>query len=165
MRHCSSSLQKDHLLCSLDFWRRGYRRLKLERSINNLAKRLDRFTTIFVPNKTGLSHWKGRLVIPLEDWIQIRGHLPYRLEYFPNDFDQTLTDMELRYYQYEFECKRKRLEAKRRSDRRLNEEVGYGAICHDSRDNLTDGLGNPIKEAEEVVEEEEQDNEGKYLGL
>jgi hypothetical protein len=53
-------------------------------------------------NRIGLSHWKGRPVIALEDWIQIRGHLPYRLEYFPDDFDQTLTYMELSYYRYEF---------------------------------------------------------------
>ena len=38
----------------------------------------------------------------------------------------------------------------------LNNEVGFGAICHNSRGNLIDGLGNPIKETEEVVEEEEK---------
>jgi hypothetical protein len=139
--------------------------LKLERSIDNLAKRLNRLDpllpTSHVPsgdNRTGLSHWKGRPVIALEDWIQIRGNLPYRLAYFPDDSDQTLTYMELPYYQYEFEHKRRRLEAKRRSDEWLNEEIGYGAICHDSRGNLVDRLGNPNKE-EEVVEEEEQDRD------
>jgi hypothetical protein len=45
------------------------------------------------------------------------------------------------------------------SDGWLNDEAGYGAICHDSRGNLIDGLGNPIKEAEEEVEEEEQDRD------
>jgi hypothetical protein len=140
--------------------------LKLNRSIDNLTKRLNRLDpllpTSHVPssdNRTGLSHWKGRPVISLEDWIQIRGHLPYRLEYFPDDFDQILTYMELPYYQYEFERKKRRLEAKRRSDGWLNEEVGYGAICHDSRGNLIDGLGNPIKEEEEEVQDEEQDRD------
>jgi hypothetical protein len=74
--------------------------------------------------------------------------------------------MELPYYWYEFERKKRRLEAKRRSDGWLNDEVGYGAICHDSRGNLIDGLGNPIKEAEEEVEEEEQDRDEELrLGL
>jgi hypothetical protein len=88
--------------------------LKLNRSINNLAKRLNRLDpllpTSYVPssdNRTGFSHWKGRPVIVLEDWIQIKEHLPYRLEYFPDDFDQTLTYMELPYYRYEFECKKR----------------------------------------------------------
>ena len=56
--------------------------------------------------------------------------------------------MELPYYRYEFERKKRRLEEKRRSDGWLNDEVRYGAICHDSRGNLVDGLGNFIKEAE-----------------
>jgi hypothetical protein len=147
--------------------------LKLDRSIDNLAKRLDGLDPIlhtsYVPssnNRTGLSHWKGKPVIALEDWIQIRGHLPYRLECFPADFDQTLTYMEMPYYQYEFERKKRRLEAKRRSDGWLNDEVGYGTICHDSRGNLVDGLGNPIKEAEEVVDEEEEEQDrGEELRL
>jgi hypothetical protein len=136
--------------------------LKLNRSIDNLAKRLNRLEPLFpishVPSsnkRTGLSHWKGKPVIALEDWIQIRGHLPSRLEYFPDDFDPTLTYMELPYYRYEFERKKRRLEAKRRQDGWLNDEVGSGTICHDSMGNLVDGLGNPIKEGEEVVGEEE----------
>jgi hypothetical protein len=134
--------------------------LKLNRSIDNLAKKLERLDPLplspHVPscnNRTGLSHWKGKPIIALEDWIQNCGQLPSRLEYFPDDFDQTLTYMELPYYRYEFERKKRMLETKRRSDGWLNEEVGYGTICHDSRGNLIDGLGNPIKE--EVVEEEE----------
>jgi hypothetical protein len=116
-------------------------------------------------NKTGLSHWKGKPVIALEDWIQIRRQLPYRLEYFPDDFDQTLTYMELPYYRYEFGRKKRRLEAIRRSDGWLNNEVGFGSICHDSRGNLTDGLGNPIKEEEVVEEEEEEQERDEELGL
>ena len=143
--------------------------MKLNRSIDNLAKSLERLDPpplTPVPssnNRTGLSHWKGKPVIALEDWIQISGQLPSRLEYFPDDFDQILTYMELSYYRYEFERKKRRLEAKRRSDGWSNDEVGYGTICHDSRGNLVDGLGNPIKEAEEVAEEEEkQDREDKF---
>jgi hypothetical protein len=141
--------------------------LKLNRSIDNLAKRVERLDPHPLPphvpssnNRTGLGHWKGRPVIALEDWIQIRGQLSSRLEYFPDDFDLTLTYMELRYYRYEFERKKRRLEARRRSDGWLNDEVGYETICHDSRGNLIDGLGNPIQEAEEVIEEkEDQDRE------
>jgi hypothetical protein len=146
--------------------------LKLNRSIDNLAKRLNRLESLLptshVPssdNRIGLSHWKGKPVIALEDWIQIQGHLRYRLEYFPDDFDQILTYMELPYYRYEFERKKRRLEAKRWSDGWLNDEVGYGTICHDSRGNLVDGLGNPIKEAEEVVEEEEEHDKDEELRL
>ena len=108
---------------------------------------------------------EGKPVIALEDWIQIRGQLSSRLEYFPDDFDQTLTYMELPYYRYEFERKKRRLEAKRRSDGWLSDEVGYGTICHDSRGNLVDGLGNPIKEAEEVIEEEEGQDIDEELKL
>lgn len=140
--------------------------MKLERSIGNLAKRLDRldhlFPTFCIPssnNRTGLSHWKGKPVIALKDWTQIRGQLPSRLEYFPDDFDQTSTYMELPYYRHEFERKKKRLEAKRRSDGWLNDEIGYGPICHDSRGNLVDGLGNPIKEEDEVEDKEKQDRD------
>jgi hypothetical protein len=146
--------------------------LKLERSIGNLAKRLDRLDpllpTSHVPssnNRTSLSHWKGKSIIPLEDWVQIHGHMPSRLEYFPDDFDQTLTYMELPYYRYEFERKKRRLETKRRQDEWLNDEVGYGTICHDSRGNLIDGLGNPIKEAQEIVEKEEEQETGEELRL
>jgi hypothetical protein len=139
--------------------------LNLERAVDNLAKRFDEIDPLgsddafpSSESRTGLSHWKGRPVVALEDWIQIQGHQPYRLEYFPDDFDQILTYMEFPYYQYEFERKKRRLEAKRRSDGWINDEVGYGTICHDSSDNLVDGLGNPIRE-EEVEEEEEQNTD------
>jgi hypothetical protein len=146
--------------------------LKLNRSIDNLAKRLNKLDpllpTSHVPssnNRTGLSHWKDKPIIALEDWIQIRGHVSYRLEYFPDDFDQSLAYMELPYYRYEFERKKRRLETKRRSDGWLNDRVGYGTICHDSRGNLIDGLGNPIQEAEEVIEEEEDQDRDEELRL
>lgn len=141
----------------------------MNKSIDSLAKKLERLDphplSPHVPssnNRTGLSHWKGKPIIALEDWI--RG-LPSRLEYFPDDFDQSLTYMELPYYQYEFEHKKRRLEANRRSNGWLNEDIGYGSICHDSRGNLVDGLGNPIKEAEEVVEEEEGQERDEELKL
>jgi hypothetical protein len=76
-----------------------------------------------------------------------------------------LADMELPYYRYEFGRKKRRLEAIRRSDGWLNNEVGFGSICHDSRGNLVDGLGNPIKEAEEMVEEEEKQDRDEELRL
>jgi hypothetical protein len=65
--------------------------LNLERSINNLAKRLDRLDLVFYSsNKTGLSYWKGKPIIPLEEWIEIRD-TPYALDSFPDDFDQVLS--------------------------------------------------------------------------
>ena len=136
--------------------------MKLDRPIDNLAKRLERLDhllpTFHVPsssNRTGLSHWKGKPVIVLEDWVQIRGQLPSSLEYFPDDFDQTLTYIELPYYRYKFVRKKRRLEAIWRSEGLLN-EVECGTICHDSRGNLVDRLGNPIKDSKAVEEEEEQ---------
>jgi hypothetical protein len=73
--------------------------------------------------------------------------------------------MELPYYRYEFERKKRKLEAKRRSDGWVNDEVGFGSICHDSRGNLIDGLGNQIKEAEEEIEEEEKRDRDDELRL
>jgi hypothetical protein len=146
--------------------------LKLNRSIDNLAKRLERLDPRPLPshvpssnNRTGLSYWKGRPVIALEDWIQIRGQLSSRLEYFPDDFDQTLTYTELPYHRYEFERKKRRLETKRLQDGWLIDGVGYGSICHDSKGNLVDGLGNLIKEAEEEVEEEKEQDRDEELRL
>jgi hypothetical protein len=65
--------------------------LKLERSINNLAKKLDRLYPEFSSdNNTGLSHWKGKPIIPLDKWIEL-SYTPHTLDYFPDDFDQVLT--------------------------------------------------------------------------
>ena len=36
------------------------------------------------------NHWKGKAIIPLNDWIQFRG-TPYALQYFPDDFDDYTT--------------------------------------------------------------------------
>jgi hypothetical protein len=65
--------------------------LDLEISISNISKRLDRFDSLMVPsNKTGLSTWKGRQIIPLDKWIELR-NTSCTLDYFPDDFDQVLT--------------------------------------------------------------------------
>jgi hypothetical protein len=83
--------------------------LNLERSIDNLAKRLDRHDPVFTfSNKTSLSHWKGKPIIPLDEWIEIRD-TPYALDYFPDDFDQDLTYIS----EDEFEQVRQREEVKR----------------------------------------------------
>lgn len=59
--------------------------------VKNLAKRLDRFDSVIPSNnKTSLSHWKGKPIITLDEWIKI-SNTPYALEYFPDDFDRTLT--------------------------------------------------------------------------
>ena len=73
--------------------------------------------------------------------------------------------MELPYYRYEFEREKRRLETKRWSDGWLNDIVGYGAICHDSKGNLVDGLGNPIMEVEEEIEKEEDQDKDEVFRL
>lgn len=65
--------------------------MNLERSVDNLAKRLDRFDPVFeFSNKTGLNYWKGKPIILLEEWLAIR-ETPYVIDYFPDDFDEVLT--------------------------------------------------------------------------
>ncbi len=44
------------------------------------------------------NHWRGKEIIPLNDWIQFRG-TPYALQYFPDTFDiprTFLTESELK---------------------------------------------------------------------
>lgn len=66
--------------------------MKLERSIDNLAKKLDRLDPRFSSvNKSVLNSWKGRPIIPVDEWIKIRNTTPYATDYFPDDFDQILT--------------------------------------------------------------------------
>jgi hypothetical protein len=62
--------------------------LNLERSINNLSKRIERLNSPDDGNDS--NHWKGKEIIPLNDWIQLRG-TPYALQYFPDDFDKFQT--------------------------------------------------------------------------
>jgi hypothetical protein len=65
--------------------------LNLERSIVNFEKKLTRVDPVVgTRNKTGLSIWKGRQIIPLDDWIKLRD-TPYALRCLPDDFDQSLT--------------------------------------------------------------------------
>jgi hypothetical protein len=67
--------------------------LNLERSIVNFETKLNKVDPVAGRrNKTELSSWKGRQIIPLDDWIKLRD-TPYALRYFPDDFDQTLTYM------------------------------------------------------------------------
>ena len=67
--------------------------MNLERSIGNLEKKFNRVVpSVGTRNKTGLSSWKGRQIIPLDDWIELRD-TSYALRYFPDDFDQALTYM------------------------------------------------------------------------
>lgn len=67
--------------------------MNLEKTFDNFAKRFDKLYPVTgFSNKTGLSRWKGKPIIPLDDWIELR-YTPYKLEYFPDDFDQTLTFM------------------------------------------------------------------------
>ncbi|MPZ07090.1 MAG: hypothetical protein GEU26_11865 [Nitrososphaeraceae archaeon] len=91
MKHYSRELRVLSVM-HLTLETKDYRGLNLERSISNLTKRLDRLDTVFFTpsNKAGLSHWKGKPIIPLDDWIEIRD-TPYALDFFPDDFDQGLT--------------------------------------------------------------------------
>ena len=65
--------------------------MKLERSVDRLAKKLDRSDPEFSSrNRTGLTHWKDKPIIPLEEWINFRD-TPYALHCFPHGFDRILT--------------------------------------------------------------------------
>jgi hypothetical protein len=56
--------------------------LNLERSIKRI-ERLDSHND----DGNDSNHWKGKAIIPLNDWIQLRG-THYALQYFPDDFDR-----------------------------------------------------------------------------
>jgi hypothetical protein len=60
--------------------------LKLEKSISNLSKRIERFDP---PTDDG-NYWKGKEIIPLEEWIKLKG-TDYELKYFPDDFNRLWT--------------------------------------------------------------------------
>jgi hypothetical protein len=65
--------------------------LKLERSIANLAKKFDRLDPVLSSViKSVLNSWKGRPIVPIDEWIKIR-NTPYAIDYFPDDFNQILT--------------------------------------------------------------------------
>ena len=63
--------------------------MNLERSIHNLSKRIERVDS---SNGHGndSNHWRGKEIIPISEWIQLRG-TPYALQYFPDDFDEVWT--------------------------------------------------------------------------
>jgi hypothetical protein len=63
--------------------------LNLERSINNLSRRIERFDS-FDGDGNDSNYWKGKAIIPLNDWIRLRG-ISYALQYFPDDFDRFQT--------------------------------------------------------------------------
>jgi hypothetical protein len=63
--------------------------LNLERSINSLSKRIDRLDSLNGDGNDS-NHWKGKAIIPLNDWIHLRG-TPFALQYFPDDFDNIRT--------------------------------------------------------------------------
>ena len=75
--------------------------MNLERSISNLSKRIERFDTPFnsIGNANELKYWKGRRIIPINEWIKLKETSPYDAQqYFPDDFDSFwtfLTDDEL----------------------------------------------------------------------
>jgi hypothetical protein len=67
--------------------------LNLKRLVDDLTNRLDRFDSVIASsNKTGLSRWKGKPIISFDEWIELRNTL-HELDYFPDDFDQSLTDL------------------------------------------------------------------------
>jgi hypothetical protein len=71
--------------------------LNLDKSIINLSKRIDRLDS-FYDDSNDSNHWRGKVIIPLNDWIQLR-ETSYALEYFPDDFDRShtfLTESELK---------------------------------------------------------------------
>ncbi len=59
--------------------------MNLDRSISNLSKGIERLDS-FDRSGNDQNHWRGEEIIPLNNWIQLKG-TPYALEYFPDDFD------------------------------------------------------------------------------
>ena len=71
--------------------------MNLEKSISNLSKRIERLG-YFDGDGNDSNHWRGKEIIPINDWIRLRG-TPYALQYFPDDFDNPrtfLTESELK---------------------------------------------------------------------
>ena len=71
--------------------------MNLERSISNLSKRIERLDSSDGDGNDS-NHWKGKAIIPLNDWIKLRG-TPYALDYLPDNFDRShtfLTESELK---------------------------------------------------------------------
>jgi hypothetical protein len=63
--------------------------LNLERSLSKLSKRIERLDPSNCDGNDS-NHWRGKEIIPLNDWIELRG-TSYALEYFPDDYDEFRT--------------------------------------------------------------------------
>ncbi len=71
--------------------------MNLDKSISDLSKRIQRLD-VFDAYVNDSNRWRGKEIIPLNEWIQLRG-TPYALECFPDDYDKFwtfLTESELR---------------------------------------------------------------------
>jgi hypothetical protein len=65
--------------------------LNLEKSINNLTQRIDRIspeTSNEANNNDGIKYWRGKKIIPLDQWFQIKKDYNLRaaLQFFPDDY-------------------------------------------------------------------------------
>ena len=60
------------------------------KTVDNLAKRFDRISPITNNRKNGVSYWKGKMIIPLDDWTLLKD-TSEELEYFPDDFQKPTT--------------------------------------------------------------------------
>ena len=63
--------------------------MNLERSISNLSKRIERLDSLDGDGNDS-NHWKGKAIIPLNDWIHLRTHPKSRvlLSYKQTVFDR-----------------------------------------------------------------------------
>ena len=59
--------------------------MNFDKTVDNLAKKFDRISPIMNNQEHGISHWKDKMVISLEDWTQLKD-TSEALEYFPDDF-------------------------------------------------------------------------------
>lgn len=64
--------------------------MNFERTVDNLTKRFDRISPISNNQKNGLGYWKGKMIVPLDDWITLND-TPEAFEYYPDDFQITST--------------------------------------------------------------------------
>ncbi|MGN6633684.1 MAG: hypothetical protein ACTHKP_15825 [Nitrososphaeraceae archaeon] len=63
--------------------------MNLEKSIDNLSRRIERFDS-FDGDHSDSNHWRDKEIIPLNEWIRLK-ETPYALECFPDDFDKFQT--------------------------------------------------------------------------
>ena len=64
--------------------------MNLEKSINNLSQRLNRISpeTSSIDLNDGITYWRGKKIIPLDQWFQIKKDygLKTALQFFPDDY-------------------------------------------------------------------------------